>query len=436
MNILWILEDALRPDHMGCYGYPRNTTPNCDRLASEGVRFETVISTSAHTLPPIVSMLMGQTAATHGVVDPPSFAAWKERRLWDDYTRTPLHVLADAGYEIDGELVCRWEGLGFTRDTPSDAIEEYFAQHRDRPWFFFAEPYPTHLPYRPPDSYYRMFLDPGYIPAPGAAERLEIVKSVLIVHPSDVISKLEAGEDDPLPDDEAGTAHKRTVGTVDLLPEDEPAVRALYDGEARVFDDLVGCWIGKLESLGILDQTLVIITADHGEELMDRGHVGHSSCNLKGTLYDEIVRVPLILRYPRELPRGLVVSRQVSVIDIMPTVFDMLGLRIPEWMDGASTLPLIRGEKSEFREDAYAETPTAGWQALAADDREIWCVRTADWKLILNTAAARREKRYELYDLRGDPGETRNVAEQRSDVFSALLPKLENYVRRADASGA
>ena len=121
MNIFWILEDALRPDHMGCYGYPENTTPTCDRLAREGARFESVIAVASHTLPPIVSMLMGQMAATHGVVSPKRYAQWITNEYWRK-RRTPLRILADQGYQVDGELVMRWAPLGFTRDTPGDKI--------------------------------------------------------------------------------------------------------------------------------------------------------------------------------------------------------------------------------------------------------------------------------------------------------------------------
>lgn len=434
MNILWILEDALRPDHMGCYGYPKNTTPACDRLAREGARFESVFAVASHTLPPIVSMLMGQTAATHGVVTPQRYAQWVKDDSWRTRT-TPLKILADRGYQVDGEIIMRWAPLGFTRDTPSDQIENYFERHRKEKWFFYAEPYPTHLPYNPPEKYSRMFFEGEWRPDESARKRIDVVRSFLIVHPSDCISKLEAGEAEVLSGGDA--AHKRTAGVVDLKPEDKPYVLALYDGEMRVFDDLVGLWVAKLEQLGILDDTLIIVTSDHGEELMERGQVGHSSCNLHGTLYDESIRVPLIMRFPKKIPAGRVITEQISQIDIMPTLFDMLGLPLPEWMEGQSTLPLIQDKKSalvcpqaRFRPEAYAETTPAGWQALAKDDRQIWCVRTAEWKLIKYSGQNTRDQRIELFDLRNDPGERHNIADQRKDIVQSLWPKLEKYIAR------
>jgi arylsulfatase A-like enzyme len=211
-------------------------------------------------------------------------------------------------------------------------------------------------------------------------------------------------------------------------------VRALYDGEVRVFDDLVGEWIATLEELEVLEDTLVIILADHGEELLERGYVGHCSCNLKGTLYDESIRIPLILRCPKLLPRGRVVDTQISQIDIMPTIFDLLGIEATDLMEGSSALPLIEGRSRTFREDCFAETQPAGWQALQSDDREIWCVRTASWKLILNTTRSGPVRRYELYDLKRDPGELRNLYEAdgaRHPASPALGSKLEDFILRA-----
>src|ERR1035437_10586246 len=98
MNILFVLEDALRPDHLGCYGYPRNTSPHVDRLAAEGVRFENAIAVSTHTFPPIVSMITGQTTATHGLMRASDYNLWKHRNLWRG-RRTPLHSMEDRSDE-------------------------------------------------------------------------------------------------------------------------------------------------------------------------------------------------------------------------------------------------------------------------------------------------------------------------------------------------
>ena len=231
MNVLVIMNDALRPDHMGCYGYPRNTTPNCDRLAAEGVRFEQCIAVSSHTFPPVVSICTGRDTASHGLMTPDDYARWMKEGMG----RTPLHALAERGMSVDGELVMRWAPLGFKRDC--NDFDEYVETHRDRSWFYYAEPYPTHLPYNPPRAYYEPFVDEDFQPDEAARERLEIVRTRMILHPPDVRAAMEAGVQDAIGDGDE--AHKRSSAIVEFQPDDEPGVRALYDGEVRVFDDMV-----------------------------------------------------------------------------------------------------------------------------------------------------------------------------------------------------
>ncbi|TFG63642.1 MAG: DUF4976 domain-containing protein [Spirochaetales bacterium] len=431
MNILIILEDALRPDHLGCYGYRKPTSPWIDRIAGEGVIFRNCFSTASHTLPPIVSLIMSQWPCTHGVVDPASFEQWIHSPAWETKD-TPLKKLRKKGYAIDGELVARWKPLGFDKDTDSTGIPHYFGANRDGRWFFMAEPYPTHLPYNPPDEYYRQFLDERYTASKETFERLKVVRSCLIVHPTGMVSKLEAGEKDPLPDDQIDSAHKRTAGAVDLKPEDKPAVLACYDGELKVFDNLAGEWFSALEKSGALDDTLVIITSDHGEELMERGHVGHSSCNLMGTLYDESIRVPLIMRYPKVLPKGKVLDDLISMVDVFPTIFDLLGEPAPDSMEGESLLPLLSGGGGFARNIVFAETTPAGWQALGTDTRCIYCARTSHWKLILNTDRIQSFRIYELYDLQADPGERNNIYRGNHPAAVKLAAELNGYLKKKE----
>jgi arylsulfatase A-like enzyme len=428
MNVLFILDDALRPDHLGCYGYAKQTSPNIDRIAAEGLRFENVIASASHTLPPVISILTGLSSATHGVVCQKSFPKWLNNKY---PAKSPIHLMEENGILVDGELVRRWHPLGFKRDTKGEDMEQYFADHRHDRWFFFAEPYPTHLPYNPPEENYKMFLDPGLTADEETANKLAIVKSRLIVHPSGKISKLQAGEQDALPDDDSDESHKRTFGIVDLTEKEKPFVLALYDGEVKVFDDMVGRWVKKLDELGILDETLIIITCDHGEELMERGHVGHCSCNLSGTLYDESIKVPLIMRLPEKLPAGRVIREQITQMDIMPTIFELLNLKLTIPHEGKSLMPLIAGQESNVRPYAFSETMPAGWQALNSDEREMWSVRTNEYKLIIKTTFFSDKFEYEFYDLTQDPGEVNNCYDANSSVCRHLSAKLIEYINWA-----
>jgi arylsulfatase len=137
------------------------------------------------------------------------------------------------------------------------------------------------------------------------------------------------------------------------------------------------------------------------------------------------------MRYPPRLPAGTVVRRQVSQVDVMPTILDLLGIPPPGFMDGSSLLPLVEGTQSGPRREAYAETTPAGWQALRDDRREIWCVRTDRWKLITNTEHGSDICRFELYDLHSDPEERADLYRPNHPVALKLEPALLAYIRRA-----
>ncbi|NQT91813.1 MAG: sulfatase-like hydrolase/transferase [Lentisphaerae bacterium] len=424
MNVLLILGDALRRDHMGCFGYSKNTTPTIDRLVSEGVMFRNCASSSSHTVPPTLSALTGQDTITHGIMTAQDYAPWIRDDPWRE-RQIPLRVLARNGYCVDGDLVKRFAPAGFTQDHLD--VEAYLEEHRDTRWFYFAQPYPTHLPYDPPQEYYDKFIEPDYAPTPESRARLDIVKHAMICHPTGTTAALETDQDEAIPDDEMDEDHARTSAVADLEQEDAPGIRALYDGEMRVFDDWVATHLQKLESLGLLEDTLIVLMSDHGEELMERGHVGHSSTNLNGTLYDESMMVPLIMWHASCLPRGRVVKPLVSVMDVMPTIFDVLGMQLAEPIDGRSLLPLMKSEDYTPRDTVFAEVPPAGWQRLIGDERRIRAARTTDWKLVCSMDLTRPEKRYELYDLRSDPGELNDLYASDHQQAVALTEKLEAH---------
>ncbi len=195
MNVLLILGDALRRDHMGCFGYAKDTTPTIDRLAKEGILFRNCASNSAHTAPPTISSLTGMDAVTHGIMTAQDYAPWIEKDPWKKRP-IPTRVLAENGYRVDGDLVKRWAPTGFTEDILD--VNAYMEAHRDENWFYFAQPYPTHLPYNPPPSYYDMFIEPGYAPGPDAQARLEIIRSQMICHPPGTTAALETDQEEAL----------------------------------------------------------------------------------------------------------------------------------------------------------------------------------------------------------------------------------------------
>lgn len=426
MNVFMIYVDALRRDRLSCYGYPKPTSPTIDRLASEGVRFAHCAAVSTHTVPPIVSTLTGRTPMSHRVMTSLDYDHWANEKQWR-LSPTPLEVLREGGYLATGEWVNRWGPLGFDPEQNDPQAFLKSQQGADRPWFYFASPYSTHMPYNPPQKYYDLFVDADYEPDTDTQSRLDLAKRTMICRPPDKITAMEAGQRDTIGDH--GEAHRRSVDILEFNPAtDTPGIGALYDGEVRVFDDWLADTLELMEQLSLLDNTLIVLFADHGEELLERGHVGHSSCNLMGTLYDESLMTPLILWRPGTIPAGKVIENMVSQIDIMPTVFKLLDLDMPASTNGASLMPLIQSETDQFRDEAYAHVPPAGWQQLWSDHRLTWCVRTLDWKLILKDNPDEGAKDFELYNLRTDPGERDNCIDREPAVAEKLRVKLRAYM--------
>ncbi len=427
-NILFIIADALRPGNLHCYGYKKETSPNIDKLASEGVLFKNAIAHSNHTAPGLVSLLSGLYPTTHGIDSPKNLANWE--KLWKGWT-TPFDELIKKGYLTVGQDLWAYGRLNYKIEAKN--IVEFISKNENKNFFLWERIETTHLPYNPVPPYDEMFLPKGYKISEATLKKLEIIKSKSIVHRPGLISQVESGVPNVLevPEDLV-KKYPRTVGIINLSEEDKIPIVALYDGEVKTLDNLIGQYIKKLEELGILDETIIILTADHGEELLERGSVGHSSCSLSGTLYDENIKIPLIIRYLPAIPKGKVIKTQVSQVDVMPTIFKMLNFKCPGKIDGISLLPLIKEEKIDFKEETYAETLKCGWQVLKGDKRRIWCIRTPNWKLIYYSNPLNlKENYYELFNLKNDPYEKINIIDKNPDIYKKLKGKLDNWLSKA-----
>ena len=428
-NVLLLMVDALRPDRLHCYGNTWETSPAIDRIASEGVLFEQLIAHASHTLPAVGAILTGLDPLRHGISNPRTHA----NHDWGDFI-PPLEILRRNGMVVGGFNAFLYNHFGTEPNIQDfDEARPFLEQHRDKPFFLWQFMEQVHLPYNPPPPYDTAFLPVGHVMSEETARRVEIVKSTMIVHPSGRISQFEQDQLDGNTggfeaDMDRDIEYERSAAAVDFKIEDRVPIAALYDGEVRTVDDQVGQYVDTLERLSMLDNTIVIVTSDHGEELLERGNVGHSSCSLSGTLYEEAIRVPLLVRYPPALPGGKRITRQVSQVDIMPTIFDLLGLRMPAGAQGRSLLPLVHGRDIEGAEETFAETLPCGWQALKDDHRRIWCVRTPKWKLVFNDFQPQEERTFELYDLESDPDEKHNVLGHGLSVEKELRKKLHAWM--------
>jgi arylsulfatase A-like enzyme len=390
-NLLLVCIDTLRADMIGAYGYPRPTTPTLDRLAAQGVLFEDALATSPWTLPSGASLLTGLYPHRHGMKS-------AERSLARDVA-TWAALLQRRGYATAAVVNAHWMSARYGFDRGFDSFRFVRpAQHRDRPgavvdealawldaygagpFFLFVHDYHVHSDYDPLPEYAAIFARPYRGVVDGTTEQLKAVRA----------------------------------GQLALDERDVEHLVDLYVAGIRHVDGELSRLLERLERDGRLEDTLVIVTADHGEEFLEHGGVLHGR-----TQYQEVLRVPLILRGPG-VPVGRRVAEPVSLVDVLPTALALLGEPAPDGIDGVDLAPLWRdaGTDAERLRDRLlfgeADHNNESPDATRA-------VRRGRFKLI----ADRPSGRAVLFDLEADPGETRDVSERHPEIAGALRTALE-----------
>ena len=407
--IVLVTIDTLRADRVSFGGYRLPTTPFLDRLASEGVVFERAYATSSWTPPTMASIFTGAPPMTHGVVSgeivetkvlrqpvlPESFVTVAELARSNGYRTIGVpsnrHLMRDLGFA---------QGFDHYFDPPTfmgaAAVNnkartllaaEYGADWtrswRSHPLFLWLHYFDPHDPYIPYDPWLAAH-------APGAGVGGPDTPVGLVMR--------ELRRRFPKPD--AALAE---------------AIRPLYDSEIRRTDQhLEDLW----KELQPDDNVLFILTADHGEEIVDHGGLGHSL-----SLYDELVRVPLLFWWPRGLPAGVRVGQPVSAVDILPTLYDLLGLRVPADLAGRTLAPFWRepsaGGSASERRPVFLE--------LDPPKPLLWAVVDGDRKLIVDPSPPAAA---ELFDLTNDPGEKVNLAAREPAVVERLRSELRAWARK------
>ena len=373
-GVVLVSIDTLRRDHVGAYGYARPTTPRLDALARDGVLFEDAVSTSSWTLPAHLSMLTGVDPGRHGGVD--------SRHGFNRAVPTVPALLRTAGYAtraVTSHLYVSgvygvdegFEHLDFRQDRKAtevaDRATSLLDRFGDRPFFVFLHLYDPHWHYDPPD-WARQLFETSY-----------------------------AGNLTGLWQD-FSRRERSSLSAADLAH-----LLALYDGEIRYADTEVGRVLDHLGARGLDRSTLVVITSDHGEEFLDHGSWEHQK-----TLYDEVVRVPLVMHGP-----GLAARRaraQVSLLDVAPTILAWAGVSVPPSVGGRSLLAAAGSAgpaPSGSDREAYGETD----QTVDATHKLFLRGGASRWKAILSLSADAAETRgEEWYDLASDPAERRSIA--------------------------
>ncbi len=410
-NILLISIDSLRADHLGCYGYERDTSPNIDRLAREGTTFEHGIADSSWTLPTHATLFTGLTSQVHGVTldgarldskrvmlaEVLQEAGYRCHGLWSGPYLHPVFGFS-AGFDeneyrsVLGELC--YDDPDFFQDhdateqeklrkrsfrptqtevTSPQVVEQaldFLSGPHEQPFFLFLHFFDVHYDYIPPEEDWRRF-DPDYR--------------------GDTTGRRQASpEINP------------------WMPESElNHFIALYDGEILFTDRYIGQVLDALDRLDLADDTVVLFTADHGEEFFEHLGKGH-----RLTLYDEVLRVPMILRWPGRVPAGRHVDAQARHIDVMPTLLDLVGLEIPQEVQGISLRPAW--ESDDF------PSPRAPSSLELRSKITLKCLRDEEWKLIVQQGEEDLEAEFTLYDLQQDPAESEPVIDGSSPRATEL----------------
>jgi arylsulfatase A-like enzyme len=428
-NVIVILVDCLRADHLGCYGYGKETSPFIDRLAESGVIFENCIAPSSWTIPSVVSLFTGVYPQQHGMNSfgpllPDGLTTLQEPMqqagmttaafITNDYLQYRLGYGKGFSYYYDHYLEqtfkeyvasrlfffnaflhfknnllhprsvdpggARWWSIGFppfnhekrSAKRVTDDVIQWLTINHVQPFYLYVHYMDVHSPY---DTIWYSLFDPEQYGAQSEKDKL--------------------------------------INT--------------YDGRIDYVDRQIKRIWEALDRLGILKDTIVILTADHGEELYDHGGTGHCT-----TLYEELIRVPLIVLHPSG--EGRRIQTQVRLIDLPPTILDCLGLPVPAQMRGNSLAASFTDSGHFPRMVPALSYTTRGRKSLKTEEgRKLWKQKVWDqgivqeslradngWKIIMGS-----DGKTELYNLKKDGKESTNLQDDEREKVTALQEKLK-----------
>lgn len=438
-NILFIMVDEMRWDAMGSEKHPVVDTPNLDRLAKQGVRFSQaytvapvcspsractftgrcadVIGVTANGIPahdgeiflPSILQHYGYHTAISGKLHyTPRRFAYGFDQFWSFTAEGPTPELGLNAHLVKkyGKGAGKWDIRDGTCPWPDDPLgqdvgifkykDEDFETHwltdrsieylrsrkgKQQPWFLFTSYLKPHSPSVEPESWFHKY-DPKAIPIPKLPTNIKEIRA-----------------------QQQGRGKRAYIDDEQMLR----VMSAAYYGAIAHIDQQIGRLLGELEKLGMADNTIVLFTADHGNMLGDRGRF------FKGIMYEGSSHVPLIWRGVKGAAenKGAVIDKVVENTDLLPTILESAGLPVPERVQGRSFLKLARGQDPQWKDRCYSQLRTA-------------MVRAGRWKLIDNSRNLSAD--FELYDLKNDPKEERNLAGE-----AKLRDRVEDFKRQLTA---
>lgn len=408
-KLLLIIVDTVRADHLSCYGYKDRKTPNIDGLAESGVLFSQAVSAIPETGPSVSSILTACYPARHGV-RANVYPLPKEAYTWaqvlrkqgfrtaaftDKYPFRKLRILK--GFDHFHRRDTKAESEADVIASAVDAPIAWLKQNRSEKFFALIHFYDAHLPYAP-------------------FARSESTLSLQYSGPYD---------------GQYGPAMTLWDNRLDVNAKDVAYMRSLYDDEIGYIDRYVGEIQTALEEMGIAEETLIILTSDHGEAFGEHNYYfDHGDC-----LYEHQIWVPLIFKHGTLLPPGLRVEAQVRTIDIMPTALQLMNIDFQRRIDGVSLAPLFKGKKSLLgaryavsEGDAINFTnPNARGFVDGVKGKHI-SIRKEEKKLIY--VPQNPDGEFELYDLNADPDEKINLIQQEPGIARELLEYLRKWIKQ------
>ncbi|MBN2803888.1 MAG: sulfatase-like hydrolase/transferase [Deltaproteobacteria bacterium] len=389
-NVVLVLIDTLRADHLSIFN--KNTrvqTPFIKKIAEESMIFSQAMAEENWTKPSIASLLTGLYPSSHQTKSDtnklPSSA-----KMISEYLKAM--GFQTAGFVANGYISNKfgfergWDfWTNYVREgkknraqfVADDSVEWLKKRYEKKPFFMYIHTIDPHVPYIPPAKYRALYDDEPYngpIESTKTADLVERVKT----------------------------------GALKLNERDKFRLEALYDGEISYHDDHLARVYKELANQDLLKNTIIVITADHGEEFFDHGLVGHGH-----SLYEELIHVPLIIRLPganaEKSPKEY--NEVVELVDILPTLFDSLGLQKPEQLQGESLIPVLKGEKRYWSKAVYSEF---------MDGQRT--VKSGIYKLIL------RGLKTTLFNLLDDPKETADLSDVNPLALRAMLDSLGSHL--------
>jgi arylsulfatase A-like enzyme len=366
LSVLLLVVDSLRSDHVGAYGYHRDTTPFIDELSEQGVLFKTVIAPSSWTKTSMPSILASLSPEAHGVrgvrdVLPEEVVLLPEILKASGYRNACFHsnpwMDTRFGFNQGYDAFVVKDFMKHDPQVLNQLALEWLEENRPHRFFLYMHYMDVHWPYRP-DARHDIF-----------------------------------GE-----------------GLVDK-----------YDGGILTLDTRLRSFFDALRERGFLENTLIVMTSDHGEEFFEHGGVSHGK-----TLYQEVLTIPLLFIHDRVIPRGTTVYQQARGIDISPTILDLAGIEIPPYMDGVSL-------KDDVMQEVVTRDDLEAISQVGLNDvarrKDLLAITTPRWKYIFDA----KDYHEELYDLLADPGEKVDLSWERQANIEAARRRVMEF--RAQHSG-